>query len=372
MRRTSFCHLTSTYEHPCLAGSRVVGRLRARHRRSRLLHGRTSRFGGSPRCPSSGFHRVGRCRPVAMRENRTSDTPVASCPEPVELALLTLSCRPPRPPQPARVNDANQKTIQSAFHRSRTFAPQRPLGRPAPDFTSPAAWPPRCPLPTPLHPREPFWESRESWAAVHVVPLPAGITLLSASVVARRLLQPLRRTGTPFEPPILAREWSFRPAARRHQPMPVALASPVRCHTGDLRAVIRSRRLSLRRVPLARTRRIAGRGARAKAWFARSCDDVARALLVTPRAPGSPDRCASWSGEPRGSSLRPRSPSDASPRRVTPSKEPGCLLPRRSPYATGGLLPRARLDRGPVTPPPWRHCSGDSRAFFTASATPTL
>jgi hypothetical protein len=109
-----------------------------------------------PRGPSSGFHRVGRCIPVAMRENRTSDTPVASCPEPVELALLTLSNRPPRPPQSARVNDANQKTIQGAFHRSRTFAPQRPLGRPAPDFTRPAAWPPRFPLPTPLHPRGSF------------------------------------------------------------------------------------------------------------------------------------------------------------------------------------------------------------------------
>lgn len=50
------------------------------------------------RGPSSGFHRVGRFLPVAMRENRPSDTPVASCPEPVELALLTLSNRPPRPP----------------------------------------------------------------------------------------------------------------------------------------------------------------------------------------------------------------------------------------------------------------------------------
>jgi hypothetical protein len=131
---------------------------------------------------------------------------------------------------------------------------------------------------------------------VHVIPLPAGIALLSASVVARRLLQPLRRTGTPFELLILAREWSFRPTARRHQPMPVALASPVRCHTVGLRTAIRSRRLSLRRAPLARTRRITGRGVRAKAWFARSCDDVARALLVTPRAPGSPARFASWSG----------------------------------------------------------------------------
>jgi hypothetical protein len=194
--------------------------------------------------------------------------------------------------------------------------------------------------------------SLESWAAVHVIPLPAGIALLSASVVARRLLQPLRRTGTPFELLILAREWSFRPTARRHQPMPVALASPVRCHTVGLRTAIRSRRLSLRRAPLARTRRITGRGVRAKAWFARSCDDVARALLVTPRAPGSPARFASWSGEPRGSSLRPRLPSSAAPRRATPSKEPGCLPTRRNPYASGGLLPRARLDRGPVTPPP--------------------
>jgi len=55
MRRTSFCHLTSTYEHPCLAGFRVVERFRARHRRSRLLHGRTSRFGGSHVAPLRDF-----------------------------------------------------------------------------------------------------------------------------------------------------------------------------------------------------------------------------------------------------------------------------------------------------------------------------
>jgi hypothetical protein len=55
MRRTGFCHLTSSYEHPCLAGSRVVERLRARHRRSRLLHGSTSRFGGSHVAPLRDF-----------------------------------------------------------------------------------------------------------------------------------------------------------------------------------------------------------------------------------------------------------------------------------------------------------------------------
>jgi hypothetical protein len=97
MRRTSFCHLTSTYEHPCLAGSRV-GRTLARPPSEIPSASRQNEsLWWVPRGPSSGFHRVGRCRPVAMRENRTSDTPVASCPEPVELALLTLSNRPPRP-----------------------------------------------------------------------------------------------------------------------------------------------------------------------------------------------------------------------------------------------------------------------------------
>lgn len=59
----------------------------------------------------------------------------------------------------------------------------------------------------------------------------------------------------------------------------VASVSPVRCHTGDLRAAIRSRRLSLRRAPLARTRRITGRGVREKAG--------SRALLTMSRVPFS-------------------------------------------------------------------------------------
>jgi len=48
------------------------------------------------------------------------------------------------------------------------------------------------------------------------------------------------------------------------------------------------------------------------------------------------------------------------PRRAAPSTEPRRLPPCRNPYATGGSLPRARLDRLPFTPPPWRHCSGTS------------
>jgi hypothetical protein len=96
---------------------------------------------------------------------------------------------------------------------------------------------------------------------------------------------------------------------------------------------------------------------------ARVLGRFARALLVTPRAPVSPARLVARSGVPRSSSLRPRSPSDAPPRRVAPSKGPRCFLPRWNPYASGGLLLRARLDRSSVTPPPKRHCSGALALF---------
>jgi len=102
----------------------------------------------------------------------------------------------------------------------------------------------------------------------------------------------------------------------------------------------------------------AGRSAREKAET-RALDDVARALLVTLRAPGSPVRLALGSGEPGGSSHRPRPFLDATPRRAAPSRGSRCLLPRRNPYATGGLLLRARPDRASVTWPPWRPCSGE-------------
>jgi hypothetical protein len=186
-------------------------------------------------------------------------------------------------------------------------------------------------------------------------PLPTGDTLLWTSASLADFCNLKQRAGTPNERSILAREWSFRPATRRHQPMPVALARDTLPHRGpaslDLHAPAYARR-----VPLAWTGQIEGRSVRAKASRA-LLDDVARALLVAPRAPGSPVRLVMRSGGPRRSSRRPRFHFDASPRRATPSKEPGCLLPHRNPYASGGWLLRARLDRGLVTPPPERHCS---------------
>jgi len=50
-----------------------------------------------------------------------------------------------------------------------------------------------------------------------------------------------------------------------------------------------------------------------------------------------------------------------------------CLLPQRNPYATGSVTmspTRARRDRGPITPPPWRHCSGVRAPFVYASPPP--
>jgi len=60
---------------------------------------------------------------------------------------------------------------------------------------------------------------------------------------------------------------------------------------------------------------------------------------------------------------QPRPLFDATPRRVTPSKRSGCLLPRRNPYVSGGWLLRARLDRGSVTPPHGRYCLGTRTPF---------
>jgi hypothetical protein len=115
----------------------------------------------------------------------------------------------------------------------------------------------------------------------------------------------------------------------------------------------------------------AGRGAREKV-FARALDEVARALLVTPRAPGSPARFVPGSGKPGDSSHRPRPFLDAASRKATPSRGSRCLLPRRNPYASGGLLLRARLDRAPVTRPPWRLCSGGRTPFVARSRRPPL
>jgi len=250
---------------------------------------------------------------------------------------------------------------RGVFHRARTVAPQRPLERPASDFVCVVAWPPPHRRSTPFHPRRPF-RAFESQAPVHAPrcqrearfseprrSLPTSATVVSTRGHTRRAFDPRTRVGL----------------SPRYSPAPTdagCVGLAMRCRTADLRATFHTRRLFARRVPLAWTGWTVGRSARAKATGA-FLDEFARALLVAPRAPVSPARLVARSGVPRSSSLRPRSPSDAAPRRVAPSKEPRCFLPRWNPYATRGLLLRARLDRSPVTPPPKGHCSGAHALF---------
>jgi hypothetical protein len=137
--------------------------------------------------------------------------------------------------------------------------------------------------------------------------------------------------------------------------MPVALASSVRCRTVSLRAAICTRRLAPSRSTCVDE---AGRGSEHSWKGDRALLTITRALLVEPRAPGSPVRLTTWPGRPGGSAHRPRLFSDATSRKVAPSRESRCLLSRQSPYTSEGLLPRARPDPCSVTRPPWRLCLG--------------
>jgi len=107
MRRTDFCHLTSSYEHPRLVGS-WLRKLACPG--IRLLHGRAIHFGGAP----------------ALTGARASDTPVA-------LLARGRGRRPERSRESMRFGT----TTRSIFRRARTFAPRRSLERPAPAFPAP-------------------------------------------------------------------------------------------------------------------------------------------------------------------------------------------------------------------------------------------
>jgi hypothetical protein len=216
----------------------------------------------------------------------------------------------------ARVNETCWMVIRSAFHRSRAFAPRRPFGRPARAWAGPAVWPPRCRSSTSFRPRRSAGDRRGPGPRPRA-PLPAGVTLLWTSTSLADFCNLIRRAGTPDERSILAREWGFRPAARRHQPMPVASAWTMRRRIAGLRAATCTRRLA--RVVL----HLRGRGrSRAKASERRRAarrrttlrvpsswrfghpghrDDSSRGLeiLVTPRTGRDPPRMPPREGRHR-------------------------------------------------------------------------
>jgi hypothetical protein len=299
-------------------------------------------------------HRGGRSLPVAMRVIRTSGIPVASPTCVTSLARPAHSWKPPRPPSARSRERASWTSDPRCLPSSKNLCPATPSRAPGSGVPRLRGLATAIPVLDAFHPREALADSRGPGPRPRA-PLPTGDTLLWTSASLADFCNLKQRAGTPNERSILAREWSFRSATRRHQPMPVALARDTLPHREPASLDLHAPACA-RRVPLAWTGQIEGRSVRVKASRA-LLDDVARALLVAPRAPGSPVRLVMRSGGPRHSSRRPRSLFDASPRRGTPSKEPGCLLPRRNPYASGGWLLRARLDRGLVTPPPERHCS---------------
>jgi hypothetical protein len=262
MCRTDFCHLTSSYEHPRLVGFRSVAHLRTRDADNRLFHVSAIRFGGPHdylRATAAGLVFPSRC---VAAEPLTSLSPLPR-PSPRSRAVSDCESRRDRLPR-VRVNEARERTTRDAFHRARTFAPQRPFERPALAFPCVAALPPRCRLSSPFHSRASF-RIRASRAPVHA-PLchwesrfsEPGLRLPTSATFERR-------AGTPDERSILARERGFRSATRRHQPMPAASASTKRRRFGGLRATTGTRRLDARRVPLAWREQVVGRSARAKA-----------------------------------------------------------------------------------------------------------
>jgi hypothetical protein len=363
MRRTDFCLLTSTYEHPRLAGSR------SRPALSRLRFGEIAcltsvRFASVGRTFSLlGFATVGLLFPSwCVRTGPLM--PLSPLPRVTSRSRGVRTRRSRRDrSRPARVNDAGRGDDPGHLPSDEDLCPATSSRTPGSGLARCKRLGHRC------SGRRHLFTGRRTLSDP-----PVGRAPVHAPRCQResRFSEPRCRSSTSAT---LSCDARAHPTSRRSSHASGAFAPllagtnrcrlrrPPRCVAAPGACEPRSAHDGLRRrVPLAWTGQIAGRGARVKASRA-LLDDVARALLVTLRAPGSPVRFASRFGVPRRSSPRPRSPSDAAPRRATPSKGPGCLLPHRNPYASGGWLLRARLDRGSVTPPPWRHCSG-ARAPF--------
>jgi len=197
---------------------------------------------------------------------------------------------------PARVNEADLETTRGAFHRATTFAPQRPLERPAPASSSSAAWPPRGWRPTPLHPGGSLAEFPELGPRPRV-PLPTGSTLLWTWATFADFCNRIDARAHPSSRRSSHASGAFAPLLagtnRCRLRWPPWASPPGGPANRELRAAAFARR-----APLAWREQLTGRSSRAKASRA-LLTSIARALLVEPRAPGSPVRLAVGSGGPR-------------------------------------------------------------------------
>jgi len=253
-------------------------------------------------------------------------------------------------------------TIRNTFHLTRTFAPRRSLERPAPDFPGPAAWPPRLRFSTPFHLPRILADGAAGQAPVHAPRcqresrfsgprrrLPTSATCFATRGHTLRAFDP--RTRVELSP-------RCSPAPTDAGCVGLRDALPHRGPAShDLHATA-----CARRVPLAWTRQVMGRSARVKASRA-LLDEIARALLVAPRAPVSPARFVSRSGEPGDSPLRPRPLSDAAPRRATPSERIEVPSAAPEPLRERRMAPPCAPGPRPRHAASWRHCSGARTPF---------
>jgi len=192
MRQTDFCLLTFFVRAP------APGRFPMRPALSRCAIGEIACF------TSERFASVGHtsCRSprwaLSSRRDACGSVPLASlsplpCVSRRSRDLRTRGSRRDRP-RPDRVNVRAGRAIRDAFHRTRTFAPQRPLERPAQEFPGFAAWPPRLRFSTPFHPRETLAElSRAGPPSTR--PVASGRHASLDLGVACRFLQPETTRG---------------------------------------------------------------------------------------------------------------------------------------------------------------------------------
>jgi len=233
-----------SYEHPRLVGSRCVKRLRASaFEEIACITFRPIRFGGS-HVVSCWSRRGGRCLPAVTRANRASDDP---CRLPHRAYAARAAFATVKAAKIARIAFAWTKRVAAAirgvFHRVRTVAPQRPLGRPASDFACIATWPPQCRRSTPFHSCR-LLRATRSQSPVHASRCHRRRASLSLGE-AYRLLQPSSTRGhtrRAFDPRTRVR------LSPRYSPAPTSagcVGIAVRCRTVNLRATVCTRGLSL-------------------------------------------------------------------------------------------------------------------------------
>lgn len=259
-----------------------------------------------------------------------------------------------------RVNAVLPPTIRNAFHRSGALAPRRPFGRPAKASCEPRGLATPRPTVDAFGAGEPCGTPALDPRSRTSLPRRSRFSgsrrrpSTSATVTTRGHTRRARSN--------LARERRFRAAHVRHQRMPVASATPLRCRSRAPASRDPYATTCVRCVPLD-----VERGSRVEV-----CEEVRRAVerrcappfLAYPstRVTGTARRelwiCFATCRTGQDSSRRP-------PRERTVRRRIEVLSPCRNPYANAGGFDRlgARPDRSPVTPPPQRHCSRVSHAF---------